>query len=112
MMPKNRYRRNRQQYVITARAKGLRENGVIYGTVRNAMLIVSPASGTFSAGCSVLVRSSDLRRRPGLSVRGDEQRDYPVSSLAVIFSLEADANLTAVTYTMVDPRIDFEGGGI
>ncbi len=107
----------RQQYVITARAKGLQERRVLYGHVfRNAMLIV--IAGFPTAFVSILFTGSVLIEiifsLDGLGLLGYEavlRRDYPVmfgtlfffSLLGLILNIVGD-----LTYTLVDPRIDFE----
>jgi microcin C transport system permease protein len=106
-----------KQYVITARAKGQDENGVLYGHVfRNAMLIV--IAGFPAAFIGVLFTSSLLIEvifsLDGIGLLGFEatiNRDYPVilGSLFIFSLLGLVANLLGdVTYTLVDPRIDFE----
>ena len=106
-----------QQYVLTARAKGLSERRVLYGHVfRNAMLIV--IAGFPSAFIGILFTGSLLIEiifsLDGLGLLGFEAafaRDYPVmfgtlfffSLLGLVMSLLGD-----LTYTIVDPRIDFE----
>jgi len=106
-----------QQYVITARAKGLNERRVMLGHVfRNAMLIV--IAGFPAAFIGILFTGSLLIEiifnLDGLGLLGFEaafKRDYPVmfgtlfffSLLGLIMNLVGD-----VTYTLVDPRIDFE----
>jgi microcin C transport system permease protein len=106
-----------KQYVITARAKGQSERGVLYGHVfRNAMLIV--IAGFPAAFIGVLFTSSLLIEvifsLDGLGLLGFEAtitRDYPVilGSLFVFSLLGLVANLLGdITYTLVDPRIDFE----
>ena len=106
-----------KQYVITARAKGQSERGVLYGHVfRNAMLIV--IAGFPAAFVGVLFTSSLLIEvifsLDGLGLLGFEatiNRDHPVmlGSLFVFSLLGLVANLLGdVTYTLVDPRIDFE----
>jgi microcin C transport system permease protein len=107
----------RKQYVITARAKGLTERQVLYGHVfRNAMLIVIagfPGAfiGAFFAG-SLLIET--IFTLDGLGLLGFESivnRDYPVVFATVyIFSLLGLLInlLSDLTYTWVDPRIDFE----
>ncbi|OGA26737.1 MAG: microcin ABC transporter permease, partial [Betaproteobacteria bacterium RIFCSPLOWO2_02_FULL_65_24] len=106
-----------QQYVITARAKGLPENRVLYGHVfRNAMLIV--IAGFPSAFVGILFTGSVLIEvifsLDGLGLLGFEaaiNRDYPVmfgtlfffSLLGLVMNLIGD-----LMYTVVDPRIDFE----
>ncbi|MEM7168714.1 MAG: microcin C ABC transporter permease YejB [Pseudomonadota bacterium] len=105
------------QYVTTARAKGLTERRVLYGHVfRNAMLIV--IAGFPGAFIGVLFTGSLLIEvifsLDGLGLLGFEStinRDYPVmfatlyffTLLGLIVHLISD-----LTYVLVDPRIDFE----
>jgi microcin C transport system permease protein len=107
----------RKQYVITARMKGLPERRVLYGHVfRNAMLIIIagfPGAfiGAFFTG-SLLIET--IFSLDGLGLLGFESvlnRDYPVVFATLyIFSLVGlVVNLISdLTYTWVDPRIDFE----
>jgi len=106
-----------KHYVVTARAKGNTERGVLYGHVfRNAMLIV--IAGFPAAFIGVLFTSSLLIEvifsLDGIGLLGFEatiNRDYPVilGSLFVFSLLGLVANLLGdITYTLVDPRIDFE----
>ena len=107
----------RKQYVTTARAKGLTERQVLYGHVfRNAMLIIIagfPGAfiSAFFAGSLLIETIFSLE---GLGLLGFESvmnRDYPVVFATVyIFSLMGLViNLVSdLTYTWVDPRIDFE----
>jgi microcin C transport system permease protein len=107
----------RKQYVTTARAKGLTERNVLYGHVfRNAMLIIIagfPGAfiSAFFAGSLLIETIFSLE---GLGLLGFESvmnRDYPVVFATVyIFSLMGLViNLISdLTYTWVDPRIDFE----
>ena len=109
-----------KQYVVTARAKGLNETRVLYGHVfRNAMLIIIagfPAVfiGMFFTG-SLLIET--IFTLDGLGLLGFEaaiNRDYPVmfgtlyifTLLGLLIKLVSD-----LTYTVVDPRIDFEARG-
>ncbi|SLN25186.1 microcin C ABC transporter permease YejB [Oceanibacterium hippocampi] len=106
-----------QQYVQTARAKGLSERRVLYGHVfRNAMLIV--IAGFPSAFVGILFTGSLLIEiifsLDGLGLLGFEaaiNRDYPVIFATVYFFtlLGLVMNLIGdLTYVLVDPRIDFE----
>jgi microcin C transport system permease protein len=107
----------RKQYVLTARMKGLTERRVLYGHVfRNAMLIIIagfPGAfiGAFFSG-SLLIET--IFSLDGLGLLGFESvlnRDYPVVFATLyIFSLVGlIVNLISdLTYTWVDPRIDFE----
>jgi microcin C transport system permease protein len=106
-----------QQYVSTARAKGLTERRILYGHVfRNAMLIVIsgiPASmiGIIFTGAMLIEIIFSL---DGLGLLGYESainRDYQVvfaityiySLIGLLVQLIGD-----LTYMLIDPRIDFE----
>lgn len=107
----------RKQYVLTARMKGLSERQVLYGHVfRNAMLIVIagfPGAfiGSFFAGALLIETIFSLDGLGLLSFESIVNRDYPVVFASLyIFSLVGLAvNLVSdLTYTWIDPRIDFE----
>jgi microcin C transport system permease protein len=105
-----------KQYVLTARAKGLTEQRVLYGHIfRNAMLIV--IGGLPAAFAHILFTGALLVEvifsLDGLGLLGFEaaiSRDYPVMfGTLYIFTL---INLVVyllgdLTYRLVDPRIDF-----
>ncbi|GHB25840.1 microcin C ABC transporter permease YejB [Pseudovibrio japonicus] len=107
----------RKQYVQTARAKGLTERQVLYGHVfRNAMLIVVagfPGAfiSAFFAG-SLLIET--IFSLDGLGLLGFESalnRDYAVmfATLYIFSLIGLIVNLISdLTYTWIDPRIDFE----
>jgi len=107
----------RKQYVLTARAKGLTENQVLYGHVfRNAMLLVIAAfPGAFVAafftGSLLIETIFSLDGLGLLSFESIEKRDYPVvfASLFIFSLIGLFVNLLSdFIYTLVDPRIDFE----
>ncbi|GJM03002.1 MAG: microcin C ABC transporter permease YejB [Rhodomicrobium sp.] len=107
----------KKQYVTTARAKGLSEQRVLYGHVfRNAMLIIIagfPAAilSVFFTGSILIETIFSLDGLGQLSFRAIFQRDYPiVFATLYIFSLMGlVVNLLSdLTYSIVDPRIDFE----
>jgi microcin C transport system permease protein len=107
----------RKQYVVTARMKGLAERQVLYGHVfRNAMLIVVagfPGAfiSAFFAGSLLIETIFSLDGLGLLSFEAIVNRDYPVvfanlyifSLLGLVVGLISD-----LTYTWIDPRIDFE----
>ncbi len=107
----------RKQYVVTARAKGLSEHRVLYGHVfRNAMLIVIagfPGAfiSAFFTGSLLIENIFSLDGLGLLGFRSVLDRDYPVvfanlyifSLLGLFVSLISD-----LTYTWIDPRIDFD----
>ena len=107
----------KKQYVMTARAKGLSERQVLYGHVfRNAMLlIVAGFPGAFIGaffGASLLIET--IFSLDGLGLLSFESvinRDYPVIFATLyIFSLMGlfIGLISDLTYTWIDPRIDFE----
>ena len=107
----------RKQYVITARAKGLSERQVLYRHVfRNAMLIIIagfPGAfiSAFFTGSLLIENIFSLDGLGLLGFRSVLDRDYPVvfanlyifSLIGLLVSLISD-----LTYTWIDPRIDFE----
>jgi microcin C transport system permease protein len=106
-----------QQYVTTARAKGLTERRVLYGHVfRNAMLIV--IAGFPGAFIGILFTGSVLIEiifnLDGLGYLGYEAvrtRDYPIMfGTLYVFTLIGLVTqlISDLMYTVVDPRIDFE----
>ncbi len=105
-----------KQYVLTARAKGLNEQRVLYGHVfRNAMLLV--VAGFPAALIGILFTGSLLIEvifsLDGLGLLGFEaaiNRDYPImfatlyvfTLIGLLLKLISD-----LTYMLIDPRIDF-----
>lgn len=107
----------RKQYVLTARAKGLNENQVLYGHVfRNAMLLIiagfpSAFIHAFFTGSLLIETIFSLDGLGLLAYESIDKRDYPVVFATLwIFSLMGlVVNLISdFVYTLVDPRIDFE----
>ncbi|MBD1548237.1 microcin C ABC transporter permease YejB [Roseibium aggregatum] len=107
----------RKQYVVTARSKGLTERQVLYGHVfRNAMLIV--VAGFPGAFISAFFTGSLLIETifslDGIGLLGFESvinRDYAVvfATLYIFSLMGLLVNLISdLTYTWIDPRIDFE----
>jgi microcin C transport system permease protein len=106
----------RKQYVLTARAKGCTERKVLYGHVfRNSMLIVIAGFPgafvhAFFAGALLIETIFSLDGLGLLSFESILNRDYPVvfanlyifSLLGLVLTLISD-----LTYTWIDPRIDF-----
>lgn len=106
-----------KQYVLTARAKGLSENNILYKHIfRNAMLII--IAGFPSLLIKMLFTGSLLIEvvfsLNGLGLLGYEAimtRDYPVifgtlyifALLGLLLKLVSD-----ITYSLVDPRINFD----
>jgi microcin C transport system permease protein len=104
-------------YVSTARSKGLSERQVLYGHVfRNAMLIVvagfpGTLVGIFFTGSMLIEIIFSLDGLGLLAFQAAIGRDYPVmfGTLYVFTLIGLLTNLVGdLTYTVVDPRIDFE----
>jgi microcin C transport system permease protein len=107
----------RKQYVLTARAKGNSERRVLYGHVfRNAMLIVIAGFPgafvhAFFTGALLIETIFSLDGLGLLSFESVLNRDYPVVFATLyIFALVGllVTLISDLTYTWVDPRIDFE----
>lgn len=106
----------RQDYVRTARAKGLTETRVIYRhALRNSVIpLVTLLADVFPAliGGSIVIET--LFSIPGMGALSSEavqSRDYPL--LMGIFTVSAFLTLAGVLisdllYTLVDPRIAYE----
>ena len=118
MLTKNSFMEEiNKQYVLTARAKGAGESRVLYGHVfRNAMLLI--IAGFPAAFIGILFTGALLVEivfsLDGLGLLGFEaamRRDYPLmfgtlylfTLLGLVMQIIGD-----VTYTLIDPRIDFE----
>jgi ABC-type dipeptide/oligopeptide/nickel transport system permease component len=106
-----------QDYVRTARAKGLRETGVVVGhALKNALIpvvtVVGLQFGNLLGGTVVI---ETVFARPGIGhivVNGILERDFPVVQGVVLVSAltYVFANfLVDLTYTWIDPRIRFGG---
>src|SRR6476619_1953948 len=107
----------RKQYVLTARAKGCTSGQVLYGHIfRNAMLIVIAGFPgafvhAFFTGALLIETIFSL---DGIGLLGFESvlnRDYAVvfATLYIMSLVGLLVNLLSdLTYTWVDPRIDFE----
>lgn len=117
-----RYMRNsmlevlREDYIRTARAKGVAEKVVIYKhALRNAILPIVTLSGSFVAGS--LFGGAVLTERvfawPGvgwLSLKAVNQQDRPVVMAFLVFGFFVAAAfgfLTDIVYVWVDPRIKY-----
>ena len=106
-----------QQYVLTARAKGLTETRILYGHVfRNAMLLViggfpGALIGILFGGALLIEIIFSLDGLGLLSYDALIRRDYPVlfANLYVFGLIGLVVNIIGdFTYTLVDPRLDFE----
>ncbi len=106
----------RQDYVRTARAKGMREQIVIYRhALRNALIplvtILGLSLGLLITGTFFL---EDIFNIPGIgeaTLAATQNRDYPViQATAVLLAVAVVLGnlLSDILYTLVDPRIKSE----
>lgn len=107
----------RKQYVLTARAKGLSDNAVLYRHVfRNAIIPLItgfPAAfiGAFFTGSLLIETIFSLDGLGLLSYESVLKRDYPVvlGTLYLFTLLGLFAKLLAdLSYVLIDPRIHFD----
>lgn len=107
----------RKQYVLTARAKGVKENNILYRHIfRNAIIpLVTgfPAAfiGAFFTGSLLIETIFSLDGLGLLSYESVLKRDYPVvlGTLYLFTLLGLFAKLMAdISYVFIDPRIHFE----
>ena len=103
--------------MVTARAKGLSERRVLYGHVlRNAMLLVvaglpQALITVFFAGSLLIEVIFSLDGLGRMSYEAAVSRDYPVVfGTQFIFTLAGllIRLLGDLSYTLLDPRIDFD----
>ena len=105
----------RQDYIVTARAKGLTEKNVIYKhALRNALIpivtVISLDLG-YTLGGTVVIEA--VFSRPGLGsliIQSIYSRDYPQLQGAIMFFAFCFllVNLTTdLVYKIIDPRIDY-----
>lgn len=109
-----------KQYVLSARAKGLTENRVLYGHIfRNAMLIViaslpSALIGIFFVGNLFVEIIFNLDGLGLLGFEAIQNRDYPIifgtlfifTLMGLVLQLISD-----ILYQVIDPRINFDARG-
>lgn len=106
----------RQDYIRTARAKGLREWMVVYRhALGNALLpvvtVIGPSLAFLVTGAFVV---ESLFAIPGVgftAVQSIGQRDYPViqgTTLILAAAVVLMNLLTDISYTLLDPRIQVE----
>ncbi|MDB4897800.1 MAG: binding-protein-dependent transport system inner rane component [Firmicutes bacterium] len=106
----------RQDYIRTARAKGVAERMIVYKhALRNALIPVVTVIGMqagYILGGSVIIEQ--VFARPGigrLALQAINQRDYPMVQGAVLFItlVFVTINLMVdVVYAYIDPRIHYQ----
>jgi ABC-type dipeptide/oligopeptide/nickel transport system permease component len=105
----------REDYVRTARAKGLRETWVVLRhMLRNALVpmltILGPMAGALTTG-SIYVEA--IFRIPGIGkffTSSIAVRDYPmIMAITMFYAVIVAVSylLTDISYVIADPRVDF-----
>lgn len=106
-----------QDYMQTARSKGLRERRVLWvHAFRNALLpvvtVVGPAVAFLVTGAFVVENLFSIPGVGFLSVQAIQQRDYPVIQSTTVLLAVAVVIMNLVTdilYGILDPRVRVEG---
>ena len=104
-----------ENFITTARAKGVSENRVIYAhALRNALLPVVTVIGTdlgmLLSGAALVETVFAYPGLGRLTLEALESRDYPVLLglfLMISIAVAVMNFLTDITYPLVDPRIRF-----
>jgi ABC-type dipeptide/oligopeptide/nickel transport system permease component len=106
----------RQDYVRTARAKGLRERAVIYRhALRNAMIplvtVIGLLIGLLVTGSFFIEIIFNIQGIANISVNAVFERNYPViqaTTIMVAMGVVLGNLLADILYSLVDPRIRIE----
>ncbi len=105
-----------QDYVRTARSKGLRETIVVYRhTLRNACLplitVIGPSLGFLVTGVFITEQLFNIPGVSQIALNAISQRDYPVLQASVVLTSATVVvfnSLADVAYAFADPRIRIE----
>ncbi len=109
----------RQDYIRTARAKGLHENVVIFGhALRNGMIpiltLMATILPTMISGSIIVEWIFNVQGMGLMAFDGVTKRDYPVimavTTMSAVLTL-VGLLLSDILYVLVDPRISFEAKG-
>lgn len=107
----------RQDYIRTARSKGLAERRVRWVHMfRNALLpiltVIGPAIAFLVTGAFVVESLFSIPGVGFLSVQAISQRDYPViqgTTVILAFSVVVMNLITDLLYSVIDPRVRVDG---
>ena len=105
----------RQDYVRTARAKGIRERGVLFShALRNALIpvitVIGLQLGALLGGTVIIEQIFGLPGIGWLMLQAISQRDYPVVQSTVLFIAAVSLVVSLVVdvlYVYLDPRIRY-----
>lgn len=106
----------RQDYVRTARAKGLRERAVIYRhALRNAIIplitVIGVLLGLLVTGSFFIETIFNVQGIANITIQAVEQRNYPViqaTTIMVAIGVVLGNMVSDILYGIVDPRIKSE----
>lgn len=106
-----------QDYILTAKAKGLKRSGVIIKhAIRNALLPIITILGILTAnivtGSFIIERIFGIPGMGDMFVKGISNRDYPVilgSTIVYSAVLILLIFIVDIAYTLIDPRIKVTG---
>jgi len=106
----------RQDYVRTARAKGMRETVVVYRhALRNALIplvtIIGLSFGLIITGAFFIEQIFNIPGIASISISSITDRDYPViqaTTVLLAVAVVLGNLLSDILYTVVDPRIKVE----
>ncbi len=106
----------RQDYIRTARAKGLRERLVVYRhALRNALIplvtVVGLLLGLLVTGSFFIERVFNIQGIASITVNSVFERNYPViqaTSLMIAIGVVIGNLISDILYSIVDPRIRTE----
>jgi ABC-type dipeptide/oligopeptide/nickel transport system permease component len=102
-----------QDYVRTARAKGMHENSVIYRhALRNALIplvtVIGPVLGFLVTGVFFIENVFSIPGIAGIALNAITDLDYPViqaTTVLLAIAVVLGNLLSDILYTVVDPRI-------
>ena len=106
----------RQDYVRTARAKGLRERAVVYlHALRNAVIplitVIGLLLGLLVTGSFFIEHIFTIQGIAGITVDSVFQRNYPViqaTTILIAMGVVAGNLIADILYSLIDPRIKSE----
>lgn len=106
----------RQDYVRTARAKGLRERAIVYRhALRNAVIplvtVIGLLIGLLVVGSFFIERIFGIQGIANITVDSVFQRNYPViqaTTIMIAMGVVLGNLLSDILYTLIDPRIKAE----